>query len=255
MTNNDKNSYFNRAHTLGRIGTIIAIAFMLGIPVVICVVYDIMPTFNQVFTNAIGLLAVYVPTALSEVISYTPMLGTACYITFITGNVGNMKIPCALNAMEMTDSPLGTERGDTVSAIAVATSSIVTMAVIALGVLLLTPLQPLLENPTIKVATSYMLPALFGSMLVINVVNNRSGEFKITNRYLTVLAPMLLIILFNYFVMPIKGKEGYTMIVAIPLTILLAYGMFKAGLVKVEKVETKKPEAPKIEEPAAPAKE
>lgn len=83
-----------------------------------------------------------VPTALSEVISYTPMLGTACYITFITGNVGNMKIPCALNAMEMTDSPLGTERGDTVSAIAVSVSSMVTMIVIAIGVVLLVPLQP-----------------------------------------------------------------------------------------------------------------
>ena len=81
---------------------------MIGIPVVVCFIYDVMPTFSEVFTTAIGLLAVYVPTALSEVISYTPMLGTACYITFITGNVGNMKIPCALNAMEMTDSPLGT---------------------------------------------------------------------------------------------------------------------------------------------------
>ena len=68
---NDKNSYFNRAHRLGRIGTIIAILFMIGIPVVVCFIYDVMPTFSEVFTTAIGLLAVYVPTALSEVISYT----------------------------------------------------------------------------------------------------------------------------------------------------------------------------------------
>ena len=217
---NDKNSYFNRAHRLGRIGTIIAILFMIGIPVVVCFIYDVMPTFSEVFTTAIGLLAVYVPTALSEVISYTPMLGTACYITFITGNVGNMKIPCALNAMEMTDSPLGTERGDTVSAI---------------GVVLLVPLQPILENPTVQVATSYMLPALFGSMVVTNVANSKSGEYRIKNRILTMLAPMACIIAFDYLVMPIKGKEGYTMIVTIPLTILLAYIMYKLGIVKVEK--------------------
>ena len=215
---NDKNSYFNRAHRLGRIGTIIAILFMIGIPVVVCFIYDVMPTFSEVFTTAIGLLAVYVPTALSEVISYTPMLGTACYITFITGNVGNMKIPCALNAMEMTDSPLGTERGDTVSAIAVSVSSMVTMIVIAIGVVLLVPLQPILENPTVQVATSYMLPALFGSMVVTNVANSKSGEYRIKNRVLTMLAPMACIIAFDYLVMPIKGKEGYTMIVTIPLT-------------------------------------
>ena len=146
-----------------------------------------------------------------------------------------MKIPCALNAMEMTDSPLGTERGDTVSAIAVSVSSMVTMIVIAIGVMLLVPLQPILENPTVQVATSYMLPALFGSMVVTNVANSKSGEYRIKNRVLTMLAPMACIIAFDYLVMPIKGKEGYTMIVTIPLTILLAYIMYKLGIVKVEK--------------------
>lgn len=235
MHDTDKNSYFNRAHRLGRIGSIISILFMLGIPVVVCLIYDIMPGFSQVAANAVGLLAVYVPTALSEVISYAPMLGTACYITFITGNVGNMKIPCALNAMEMTDSPLGTERGDTVSAIAICVSSMITMIVIAIGVILLVPLQPILENPTVKVATSYMLPALFGSMVVTNVASNKSGEYRIKNRIFTMLAPMACIIAFNYLVMPIKGKEGFVMIATIPLTIFLAYLMFKAGIVKVEK--------------------
>ena len=233
----DKNSYFNRAHRLGRIGALISILFMVGIPIVICVVYDVIPSFNEVITTAVGLLAVYVPTALSEFVSYTPMLGTACYITFITGNVGNMKIPCALNAMEMTDSPLGTERGDTVSAIAVSVSSMVTMAIIALGVVLLVPLQPILQNPTVQVATSFMLPALFGSMVVTNVANNKSGEYHIKNRVLTMLAPMACVIAFHYLVMPINGKEGYTMIATIPLTIALAYIMYRTGIVKVEKEE------------------
>ena len=233
----DKNSYFNRAHRLGRIGALISILFMVGIPIVICVVYDVIPPFNEVITTAVGLLAVYVPTALSEFVSYTPMLGTACYITFITGNVGNMKIPCALNAMEMTDSPLGTERGDTVSAIAVSVSSMVTMAIIALGVVLLVPLQPILQNPTVQVATSFMLPALFGSMVVTNVANNKSGEYRIKNRVLTMLAPMACVIAFHYLVMPINGKEGYTMIATIPLTIALAYIMYRTGIVKVEKEE------------------
>ena len=233
----DKNSYFNRAHRLGRIGALISILFMVGIPIVICVVYDVIPSFNEVISTAVGLLAVYVPTALSEFVSYTPMLGTACYITFITGNVGNMKIPCALNAMEMTDSPLGTERGDTVSAIAVSVSSMVTMAIIALGVVLLVPLQPILQNPTVQVATSFMLPALFGSMVVTNVANNKSGEYRIKNRVLTMLAPMACVIAFHYLVMPINGKEGYTMIATIPLTIALAYIMYRTGIVKVEKEE------------------
>ena len=43
------------------------------------------------------------------------------------------------------------------------------------------------------------------------------------------LAPMACIIAFDYLVMPIKGKEGYTMIVTIPLTILLP-GLFQMGV-------------------------
>lgn len=229
------NTYFNKAHRTGRIGTVIAIAFMLGIPIVICAVYDIWPTFSKLLTTASGLLAIYVPVALSEVISYAPMLGSACYITFITGNVGNLKIPCALNAMEMCNAPLGTEKGDAVSSVAVAVSSMVTMIVVALGVLLLVPLQPILSHPTVSTATKYMLPALFGSMVVINVANNKSGEYVIKNRILTLLAPLALVLLFNYLVFPIKGKEGYLMLAMIPLTILLAYILYKLGWVKVEK--------------------
>ena len=79
---NDKNSYFNRAHRLGRIGTIIAILFMIGIPVVVCFIYDVMPTFSEVFTTAIGLLAVYVPTALSEVIRVQPAISPSSPATW-----------------------------------------------------------------------------------------------------------------------------------------------------------------------------
>jgi len=230
---NDKNSYFNRAHRLGRIGTIIAILFMIGIPVVVCFIYDVMPTFSEVFTTAIGLLAVYVPTALSEVISYTPMLGTACYITFITGNVGNMKIPCALNAMEMTDSPLGTERGDTVSAIAVSVSSMVTMIVIAIGVVLLVPLQPILENPTVQVATSYMLPALFGSMATSFFLNKNAGAYVIQGKMklsLTILVLMMALFLIFPALIP---QQGYVLMFSIPVVILIARVFYQKGIVTV----------------------
>ena len=72
-------------------------------------------------------------------------------------------------------------------------------------------------------------------MVVTNVANNKSGEYRIKNRVLTMLAPMACVIAFHYLVMPINGKEGYTMIATIPLTIALAYIMYRTGIVKVEK--------------------
>lgn len=229
--------YVNKAHNTGRIGTVIAIAFMVGIPIVLCMIYDIMPSFSQVATGAIGLLTIYVPTALSEVVSFTPMLGSSCYITFITGNVQNLKIPCALNALDITGASQGSELGDTVSAIGVATSSMVTMIIVALGVVLLTPLQPILTHPLMKTATSFMLPALFGSLVTTTILGKKSGDYMIKNKPLAMVIPLICVIAFNYLIHPIKGKEGFAMLACIPFTIACAYMFYKKGIIKVTPIK------------------
>ena len=135
-------SYDRSIHRTGRLGSILAIAWMLGIPAVMCTVYHMFPSIPDLLLFGSGLLALYVPTAISEVITYVPMLGSASYITFITGNISNLKLPCALNALEMADVEQNTDAGDAVATVAVAVSSIVTTVIIVLGVLLLVPLQP-----------------------------------------------------------------------------------------------------------------
>ena len=229
--------YVNTAHNIGRIGTAIAIAFMLGIPLVLCAIYDIMPSFNQVVVGAMGLLTMYVPSALSEVISFTPMLGSSCYICFITGNVQNLKIPCVLNALDLSGVSQGTDLGDAVSCIGVAVSSMVTMIVVALGVVMLTPLQPILTHPLVKTATSYMLPALFGSLIIGTIFGKKSGDYMIQNKPLAMVPPLIAIILFNYLIHPIKGKEGFALLSCIPLTLMSAYLFFKKGWIKVTPIK------------------
>lgn len=157
-------SYDRSIHRTGRLGSILAIAWMLGIPAVMCTVYHMFPSIPDLLLFGSGLLALYVPTAISEVITYVPMLGSASYITFITGNISNLKLPCALNALEMADVEQNTDAGDAVATVAVAVSSIVTTVIIVLGVLLLVPLQPILESEPVKIAGSYMLPALYGCL-------------------------------------------------------------------------------------------
>ena len=91
--------YEKSIHRIGRIGILIGLAFMLGIPAVICAVFDVWPeSIGHVFAVAAGLLAVFIPTNIAEVFGYTPMLGSSAYITFLTGNVTNLKIPVVVNA-------------------------------------------------------------------------------------------------------------------------------------------------------------
>ena len=244
---NNKN-YSDKIHLVGRVGSIVAMAIMLGIPALICTVYDAWPSLGEVFSIASGLLAIFIPTAVSEVFSYTPILGSACYIAFITGNVINLKLPCAVSAMELADVAQGSEEGDAISTVAIAASSMLTMVIVALGVLLLVPLQPILQQPVVKTATAYMLPALFGSMFFGMMTGKRSGEYIIHGKLKAVVLPLIVVVLVNFFVTPIAGKEGYAMLVAIPLTIACAYVLYKKGAIKVDLVAKK----PAAEQPEVP---
>lgn len=246
-----KTAYFKKMHNIGKIAGSISIAIMFGIPLVICVVYDIMPTFNEYISVAGTLLAIYVPTALSEVLSYTPMLGSSAYLTFLTGNVGNIKIPVTLNAFEVTESDLGTERGDAVAAVAVGTASLVTMVCLVIGVILLVPLKPVLSHPTVATCTAQMLPALFGCQLVQQLTAKKSGDYIINGKWKVFLAAFAVICLIHFFIMPINGKEGYLMIGMLIGVSAIAILMNKFGIIQVVPAVAK----PKVEEkPAEEAK-
>ena len=213
---------------------------MLAIPVIICAVYNVWPTMNQLLVVMPGILAIFGPSGVAQVFSYTPILGSSAYIAFITGNINNLKVPCVINAMEVSGTTAGTEEGDVVSAISVCVSSIVTMAIIAVGVVLLFPLQPILTAPVVKVATGNVLPALFGGMLYTMTMNNRSGKFVIKGQVPMILIGCVIVFIIHFCFISVTSNEGYMMLAAIPGLMILAVILRKIGLVKV--VPFKKPE-------------
>lgn len=54
--------------------------------------------------NTFSILLIYIPVGFSEALSYTPILGCSAYLAFITGNIMNLKLPVAANAMNLTKS-------------------------------------------------------------------------------------------------------------------------------------------------------
>lgn len=223
--------YKKEIHLTGRIGLLITIIILLTVPVIICSVYDIFPTFKQFMLSASGLLAIFVPLTISEVISFTPLLGSAAYLTFITGNIMNLKFPCAKGAMDVAGVTPGTEKADVIATLSVGVSSMLTILIIAAGVLLLVPLTPILQLPAIKTATDYMLPSLFGA-LALSLLKS-SGEVQVKNTWMAGLLPFILILVINIFIYPLAGLEGVALLLMIPLTILCAKILHKKGIIKV----------------------
>ena len=157
--------YERNTHILGRITSVVALILLLGAPFVIGAYLGTMPKFSALGKGFLSVGLVWTISSVVEFLVYTPMLGAGgSYLAFITGNLINMKIPCAMNAKDIVGAKSGTTENEIISTLSIATSSLVTIAVLALGVLLLTPLQPVLQSPALQPAFNNVVPALFGAM-------------------------------------------------------------------------------------------
>ena len=226
------------AHKSGRVFMVLFIAYMLVIPFIVCTVYDCMPSFKMCLPGLIAITAIMGPASIAEVGSYTPILGSSTYLTFASGNVMNLKIPCIINAQQIAKVEPNTVEGDAVALIATAVSSAVTIIILAIGVVLLSFIKPVLETPYVVTASDYLLPALFGCM-ALGLLSSGNGKTKVKNHLLPALIPALLVTALTVLGIGSTGLAGILIIVMIPVTILCARILWKKGIVKVVPVEQK----------------
>lgn len=215
-------TYHDSVHFYGRIWTATGIFLMLMVPVSICLYYNAWPEATYVLKGLLGVAPIYWTVGIIEVFTYAPMLGTGgTYLAFITGNLTNLKVPAALNAMQAAKVEAASEKGEVISTIAVASSAIVTTLVIALGVLMLGYLQPILESPVLVPAFDNILPALFGGLGVVYISKN----WKIA------VAPLLFMLMLFLLVPSLASSVG----ILVPVGALVAIGvsriLYKKGKV------------------------
>ena len=161
----DYEQYDNSIHRLGRITNTIGILSLLTLPLVFSVVLGTSLSWSGFAKGLLRVSITYLPICIVEFLIYVPILGSGgSYLSFITGNIINMKLPCAYNAREIAKTQAGTPEDSIITTLAVGVSSLVTMLVIFIGVLLLIPLTPVLNNPTLRPAFDNLLPALFGAL-------------------------------------------------------------------------------------------
>ena len=205
-------NYDESVHFWGLVWVATAIFLLLLVPTSICLYYDAWPEMRYVLKGLLGVAPIYWTVGIIEVFTYAPMLGTGgTYLSFVTGNLTNLKVPCALNAMEAAKVKATSEEGEVISTIAIATSSIVTTVIIALGVLLLGYLQPVLESPVLAPAFDNIMPALFGGLGVVYISKNP----KIA------LAPLLFMVVLFLLAPSLSSSVG----ILVPVGALIAIGV------------------------------
>lgn len=239
------------AHKWGRIGTLIALLYMIAIPFVVLTFYDSLPSIGEVINlSTISILMVYIPVGFSEAISYTPILGASSYLTFITGNIMNLKLPCAVNAMKLAKKEPNTPEGEAISSVAVAICSIMTIIILALAALLSAWISPVFELPAVKTASNYLIPALFGSLTLGLFASTSSGKKVVKNGVMGVV-PVIVIITVLALVVRITtgsslfGMVGFLILFMLPVAIISSRIMWKKNIIQVvnkEDADTEKSE-------------
>ena len=252
-TETKMDSFQSWAHRWGRVGTLIALIYMVALPFVVLAAYDSIPSLGEVFNvNTFSILLIYIPVGFSEALSYTPILGCSAYLAFITGNIMNLKLPVAANAMNLTKKQPNTPEGEAIASVAVAVSSLMTVAILTLAAVCASFISPVFELPAVKTASGYLLPALFGSMALGLFASSSSGSKVVKGGIKGVkggikgVLPVLIIMtvvslaarLAGYGSV-LGGLVGIFIIVMLPIGILTSYVLWKKGKIQVVDKEQK----------------
>lgn len=224
MENKTQEQFFeefnNGLHRIGRMMLIIAVILLVAVPFVVGAFNGVMPDMGGFFAGFIKVGIIYIPVAIVEFLIYSPMLGVGgSYLSFLTGNVTNMKIPCAMNARDIAKTEVGTPQNEIVSTLSVATSAIVTTLIVVAGVILLTPLQPVLQNEVLTPAFDNVVPALFGAF----------GMKYFTKSPKIAVVPLALMCLLCIFVPSMIKETSTMMLVCGALALGIGFLLFKKG--------------------------
>ena len=219
---NKKLSYFDSIHRDGRIWNISVMLILFMFPISVAIIYKAPPDWHGLIMGLIATAPMYWAVAVVESFTFVPMLGAGgSYLSFVTGNISNLKLPVALNALEQADVKISSDEGEVVSTIAIAVSSIVTTLIIILGVILIVPLTPILNAPVLEPAFAQILPALFGGLGVVFISKN----WKIS------IAPITLMLVLFIFIPALNaGTVGIMVPVGVVFTMIVSRIMYKKGM-------------------------
>ena len=215
-------SYMDSVHRDGTIWNLSVMVLLFAFPVAVAILFGVTPDWNALLVGLIATAPMYWAVGIVEIFTYVPMLGAGgTYLSFVTGNISNLKLPCAIDAMERAGVKASSEEGEVISTISIAVSSIVTTLIILIGVICIVPLTPILESPVLVPAFDMILPALFGGLAVVFISKNAKLS----------IAPIALMLILFIFVPALNASTvGIMVPVGVVFTVIVARILYKKGV-------------------------
>ncbi len=209
----ENSSYIDSVYRAGACWNIGMMVLLLAFPVCVGLIFRAGPDWHGFLLGLLATAPMYWAVGVIETFTYIPMLGAGgSYLSFVTGNISNLKLPVALNALEQAGVSINSEEGEVTSTVAIAVSSIVTTLIIVLGVILIVPLRPVLSAPALEPAFAQILPALFGGLAVVFISKN----WKIS------VAPLILMLV---LFIAVPALNAGTVGIMVPVGVLFTIGV------------------------------
>ena len=106
-------SYIDQVHSWGRIWNLSMMVILLAFPVAVCLIFGAAPDMKGLLMGLLATAPMYWAVGVIETFTFIPMLGAGgSYLSFVTGNISNLKLPVALNALEQMDVKINSEEGE-----------------------------------------------------------------------------------------------------------------------------------------------
>ncbi|MGY3317374.1 hypothetical protein [Arthrobacter sp. ok909] len=175
-------------------------------------------TAVELMTAVGAVLATFGVIAVIEPISYFPILGrSAMYQAFLIGNIANKLLPAAVVAQANLGERPGTRRAELIAGSAIIGAVLIHIATLILFVGVLgTWLVGTLPAPLIATARGYILPAVFGAVVLQSVMALKSRR--------TTIVAVVVAALIVFVVVPlVPALTYYATALAVIITIAVSW--------------------------------
>ena len=216
------NEYYSKTYIpgivkWGKITMLLGIITCFCPAIMLAVVYGYMPPASAIIAGTISQMSVSGAFYIVEPISYFPILGIpGTYLTFLSWNTSNMRVPCSSVAQEAAGVEMGTEKGSVISTIGIAVSVIVNIVILTVGAVAGNALIDIMPA-SMKDALNFLLPALYGAVF---------GQFAIARPKLAGVAVVIAFgmnwLLKNNFLSFFPGTPSYVVILVAVFGSILA---------------------------------
>lgn len=164
----------------GRFINLLAI-FLCFLPsIVVWIIYGVKPPAHDIFTGWGLIASIYAIYSVVEPVSYFPILGLpGTYMAFLSGNIGNIRVPVSAITQEAVGVEPGTKKAEIVSTLGIAGSIITNLIIVTIAAVGGQALMSIFP-PKVLEAFAYVSPAIFGAIFGMFAVKNiKYGMFAL----------------------------------------------------------------------------